>query len=1465
MVGLRNKGFVEIDVLLAIAMLALIVFSLGGAWIGSLQSVVLRRDSDRATQLADDALEIAQVLQSDAWNELEDGTGIFTKVSGNWTFDTGIASESIEKFTRSITVQDICRDGTYNIVTCPGDYVDPHTKLVTTTVSWVTVLGVLQEVSEEMYLSNYHSSVWTQTDWVGGSGQSTWSNADAYDADDGNVNIATAGEVSLLQSGGACGSFTWDYDTAGDYSFDAGKIGINGSYAELIEPVASENWWNGNYAYRQQLTVTTGANSPYNGYQDYTVRIDSLNTQSLITATKMQADCDDLRVVYFDGLTSTELDREVIDCNTTSTDLRFPLQTDISASTATTAYYVYYGNASAGTGPEDLSTVYLWYDDASTNQLANYVLGRGDEWHGTDGANSITWNAGGYYAYDTGDNFTNSIRIDDAVLSERDAYIEMDFYHTDAYPNNMTTGLVGRYIADSGEGTAFETSDVYYATNRADSPSQGAGYVHDGDIMKEDRGTVAIDGPVQPEIINNQYRRQALALWGVNGTNGSFWDADATATLGPSGWPSVAPITTGTDSTDIEGAGEWGAIMAQDQGRIDNILIRRYVEPEPVVATSSEEAYIAGSYTDIAEITAPTLIDPFGFYRGDAIHIAGNIYAIAYQGPGNDGFILTVEVDAAGTIVNTNVDQVEFDTSRGFEPEIIHVSGDIYAIAYRGPGNDGFIQTVEINSAGTISLAGMTNYEYEPSRGVYPDIINLSSNYFAIVYQGSGNDGFVETVQIATDGSSITTIDSWEYNTSSGYEPRIVHLDGTYYAVAHEANQSDGEIDTFQISNTGVITKSIIDNWEFDTSNGEYVDFYPVSGTVYSIAYNGPFDNGKIVTFNISNIGVITPSFIDDVTFSGTAFGPNVLSIAGLYVVAYQSSGNDGGMYLYDIDASGIVSLITTTEFIFDAGTAQFPNMFALGSDTFLVNYTGSGGVGYLGTYELLGASGYSTDIPPIEAVNTFSAPSPQQWIFFHETAEKNGGEIYYQLSIDDGVTWLWWNGSTWIVATTAGDYNTATEISDNLHNLSAATSQIRVKAFFESDGSQQVRLDAVEIGCGGLQAESGTVVADENWTVVPLQHLYTDPIIVASATDTANTSSQSVRIRNRQSGQFEIRIHNPQNANVNNETISYFVVERGVWNLGGSLIEAGIVQTDSVGNFGSGYSGAGEVRTFKQVYGTPPVVMHTVASDNDTDWITSFVTGDSSTTPPSTTQYRIGLNAAEVASSYVHDAEDIGYVVFGSGEFTVGSSIMEANVTTTSISGYDNGCSTVAYTSVFTATPNTLVTLQEMNGINGGWMTQCSNSLTSIGMHVQEDQVNDTERAHIAESGAYLAFSEDINFSTYSGGGGAYVVNGELTSSAFEMGENSAAVTIEWDEDISACTGCDVQFEVRVAPDNTGVPGVWSDWVGVNGTGTYFEIPTGDRIDPTLNGNHWVQYRLTLSGDGSTTPILEEVRVYYQ
>lgn len=365
-------------------------------------------------------------------------------------------------------------------------------------------------------------------------------------------------------------------------NFTAQQYGPDTEFDTLME----WGWWDSSYHYRRNINVTTGSNTPYNGYNGYTVQF-TIDTQSLISGGKMQSSGNDLRIVYLNGADWEEIDRHVIDINTATTKVRFRLRNNISASSFDDNYYLYYSNMAAGSGPTNLSNVYLWYDDASTDREAQYTQGRLDETaHGGSWRNSVTWNAGGYYSYDTNDNYADSLRP--TGLTERDVYVEYEEYNSNAYTIDMTSGPILRWVGTGSGGT--ETSSHWYYYEMADSAYLPGSYASHDDITADNRGSVVIAYGLLGTFPQLSYTRLALAAWGVNPTNLKAW-YDATPTQSGSGSFGISGRFSGTHAaaSDNEGAGQVGIWLQQDAGRVRNILIRRYVEPEPSLIIGSED------------------------------------------------------------------------------------------------------------------------------------------------------------------------------------------------------------------------------------------------------------------------------------------------------------------------------------------------------------------------------------------------------------------------------------------------------------------------------------------------------------------------------------------------------------------------------------------------------------------------------------------------------------------------------------------------------------------------------------------------------------------------------------------------------------------------------------------------------------------------------------------------------------
>lgn len=115
-------------------------------------------------------------------------------------------------------------------------------------------------------------------------------------------------------------------------------IFTDAEYEVIAAGLIPENWFDTGFAYRNSLTISNSSGSTQTNYQVLV----SLNTQSLVTATKMKSDCSDIR---FSDDVGVELSYWVESgCNTSSTRVWVKIS---SIPTSGATVYIYYGNPSA--------------------------------------------------------------------------------------------------------------------------------------------------------------------------------------------------------------------------------------------------------------------------------------------------------------------------------------------------------------------------------------------------------------------------------------------------------------------------------------------------------------------------------------------------------------------------------------------------------------------------------------------------------------------------------------------------------------------------------------------------------------------------------------------------------------------------------------------------------------------------------------------------------------------------------------------------------------------------------------------------------------------------------------------------------------------------------------------------------------------------------------------------------------
>lgn len=137
-------------------------------------------------------------------------------------------------------------------------------------------------------------------------------------------------------------------------------------------PQAEASWWNSSWQYRQRVDV---ANSNATDLTDFQVSF-TIDTASLITAGKLQSECQDIRVTDIGGRELPHwIEENNPGCNSATTKVWVKMP-NLSRSGGT--LYAYYGNSSVDVSPNhDGNKVFEFFEDFSGDSLPNNYVANG--------------------------------------------------------------------------------------------------------------------------------------------------------------------------------------------------------------------------------------------------------------------------------------------------------------------------------------------------------------------------------------------------------------------------------------------------------------------------------------------------------------------------------------------------------------------------------------------------------------------------------------------------------------------------------------------------------------------------------------------------------------------------------------------------------------------------------------------------------------------------------------------------------------------------------------------------------------------------------------------------------------------------------------------------------------------------------------------------------------------------------
>jgi outer membrane protein assembly factor BamB len=409
------------------------------------------------------------------------------------------------------------------------------------------------------------------TDWTeGGVTWNTRNGALAWAAPGGDFDATAADTQPSGTTAGTAVSFNILSDATSANIPQGWISGTIPNYGLLVKDQLEDG---ATWSFTRAITVTVGANAPFNGYSGYSAQITGFSTAALVGAGKMRPDCNDLRIARFAANTWTQLDRQVIGCNTANTTIWFKMQADVAANGSDASYSMFYGNANAPAPPANLNNVYLAYDNFDSDTVgqppAGWTVQGGGPWNvvADVGANLVLRES------NAAANNRNLIHVT-SIANERDVFVQADVRMTTLAGSESTGCPVGRVGGTTTVDMTAYRSCLQFVTVGA-NPDQRV-----SQLAYWNAG--AFNSLQQPLFAWNNATFYTVG--------GAFFGSPATLRTFVNG-VLQAPSIVG--DANVAAAGSVGLFVYDGDPvnyDFDNFLARRYTEPEPVAAVAAESA-----------------------------------------------------------------------------------------------------------------------------------------------------------------------------------------------------------------------------------------------------------------------------------------------------------------------------------------------------------------------------------------------------------------------------------------------------------------------------------------------------------------------------------------------------------------------------------------------------------------------------------------------------------------------------------------------------------------------------------------------------------------------------------------------------------------------------------------------------------------------------------------------------------
>lgn len=238
------------------------------------------------------------------------------------------------------------------------------------------------------------------------------------------------------------------------------------------------------------------------------------------------------------------------------------------------------------------------------------------------------------------------------------------------------------------------------------------------------------------------------------------------------------------------------------------------------------------------------------------IHVANGTVAIVMKGPAGWGRMYTWNVSDTGQVAAAQIQYFTFHSADVHHPRIAHVGGNVFVIAYQVAGGEGYARSVTISPAGVIAFTAHPAVEIDNVWADELDLAKIADGLFVSVHRDGSSHGWAAVFEVTAGGLiTVPTNNRYEFDASLCEWPSIVKVTGNIFAVAYTGSGNDGELKTISCNVASAATWAAIGSLKFDATSALANRIRHIAGNVYAVVYHQTGDPGQIVT-----IGINTPS-----------------------------------------------------------------------------------------------------------------------------------------------------------------------------------------------------------------------------------------------------------------------------------------------------------------------------------------------------------------------------------------------------------------------------------------------------------------------------------------------------------------------------------------------------------------------------------------------------------------------------